>query len=81
MKARIVLEAENREEAKAIADALNPDNSLVPKGMKISTKVRGSHVIAEIRSTGRIQTLTSTIDDLLRCAQTAERTLRSIPNT
>lgn len=81
MRAKIVLEAESPEEAEAIASALNPDNSLVPRGMKISTRSKGSDVVTEIKFSGKIQTLMSTIDDLLKCAQAAERALKSISKT
>jgi len=81
LRAKIVLEAESPEEAEAIASALNPDNSLVPRGMKISTRSKGSDVVTEIKFSGKIQTLMSTIDDLLKCAQAAERALKSISKT
>ncbi len=81
MKARIALRAESSDEAKAISGALSPDNSLVPQGMKISTRTKGSDVITEIKFSGRIETLMSTIDDLLKCAQAAERALKSVSKT
>lgn len=81
MKAKIALRAESLEEAEAIAGALNPDNSLVPQGMKISTRTKGSEVVTEIKFSGRIDTLMSTIDDLLKCAQAAERALKCVSKT
>mgnify|MGYP001069775107 CR=1 FL=1 len=81
MKARIVFIADSRDEAEAMVSALSPDNREVPPGMKISTKSRGSNVVTEIEFSGRIQTLMVTIDDLLKCAQAAERSLKSISRT
>lgn len=73
-----MLHADSRREAEAIASALDPDNVQVPRGMKISTRSKGSKVATEIRFSGRIQTLLLAVDDLLKCAQTAELTLKSI---
>lgn len=81
MNAKIALRAEGPEEAEAIASALSPDNSMVPQGMKISTRTKGSEVITEIKFSGRIETLMSTIDDLLKCAQAAERALKCVSKT
>ena len=81
MRTRIVLEAESAREAEAITRALSPDNLVLPKGMKISVRSKGSAIIAEIIFSGRIQTLMPTIDDLLRCAQAADRTLKSLSKT
>jgi len=77
LKAKITLKAESREEADAIACALNPDNSLVPQGMKISSRARGSEIVTDIEFSGKVETLMSTIDDLLKCAQAAEQALKS----
>jgi len=81
LRTRIVLEAETAKEAEAITRALNPDNSVLPHGMKISVRSKGSDIITEIRFSGRIQTLMSTIDDLLKCAQAADQTLKSLSKT
>jgi len=81
LRTRIVLEAESAREAEAITRALSPDNLVLPKGMKISVRSKGSAIIAEIIFSGRIQTLMPTIDDLLRCAQAADRTLKSLSKT
>jgi tRNA threonylcarbamoyladenosine modification (KEOPS) complex Pcc1 subunit len=78
MKARIALEADSSEEAKAISRALNPDNLKAPRGMRISTSTRGAEIVSEIVFLGRIATLTSTIDDILRCARAAERAFKSL---
>lgn len=78
MRVSIVLRADSRREAEAIAGALDPDNAQVPKGMEIKTISKGSTVVTEIGFSGRIQTLLLAIDDLLKCAQTAELALKSL---
>jgi hypothetical protein len=81
LRARIVFQADSRDEAEAMASALSPDNRKVPPGMKISTTSRGSNVVTKIEFSGRIQTLMVTIDDLLKCAQAAEQSLKSVSQT
>ena len=78
MRAKITFRSNNNKEAEAIASALNPDNHQKTQGMKISTKSRGSRVVTEIEFSGRIQTVIATIDDLLKCAQAAERALEPV---
>ena len=78
MKTKIVFEVGKKREAEAIADALRPDNRQAPKAMTITTRSNASRVVTEIEFHGRIETLMLTIDDLLKCALTAERTLESV---
>ena len=75
LKARITIDLGDPRKAEAIARSLTPDNQASP-GIKIRTKSVGSNVQTVIAIKGRIQTLTATIDDLLRCTQSAEKTLR-----
>jgi len=81
LKAKIVFQADSRDEAEAMASALNPDNQKVPPGMRISTTSKGSKVVTQVEFSGRIQTLMMTIDDLLKCAQAAEQSLKSVSQT
>ncbi|MEM3402212.1 MAG: KEOPS complex subunit Pcc1 [Candidatus Hadarchaeales archaeon] len=71
ISAKVVCEYPSKEIAKAVGRAISPDNLKAPKGMKISTRVRGEKVVTEVRFDGRIETLTATLDDLLACIQTA----------
>lgn len=75
MKAEIEIEYENEKTARALAEALAPDNLETPDGMKIITKSKEQKVFTEISFRGRIKTLIATIDDLLSCLQAAEEAL------
>ncbi|MBS7606280.1 MAG: KEOPS complex subunit Pcc1 [Candidatus Bathyarchaeia archaeon] len=76
MEAKITLICDNGDEAEAISRAVSPDNVEVPRGLLIETRAEGSRVITVIKYEGdNVATFLSTIDDLLSCAATAEKTL------
>ncbi len=66
------------EEAEAIAKAISPDNVKVPKGLSIKTERMGFEVHTYVKYEGRLMTFLSTLDDLLRCASTAEEAIRFV---
>lgn len=75
MRAKIVCAYESDSISRAIAAALSPDNIQVPKGIRVITLARGRQVITEMKMDGRIETLLSTLEDLLSCTSTAESVL------
>ncbi len=78
MQATITLEYVNAKTASSVARAISPDNSTAPKGLDVTTKHQGKCVVTEIRLAGKIITLISTVDDLLECVTTAEKTLHIV---
>jgi hypothetical protein len=64
--------------AAAVADAVGPDNFETPAGLTVQTTQDGTSVITDIRLDGKLPTLIATIDDLLECASTAEKTLLTV---
>ncbi len=78
MEAQITLEYDDEKEAEAVADGVSPDNYKTPKGLTVKT-VRDHNVVhTKIRAEGKMTTFIATIDDLLFCVSTAEKTLRTI---
>lgn len=75
MEAEIILEYENEEVASAIANAVSPDNFRTPKGLTVSTTYKGLNVVTKVECDGKLETLISTLDDLLFCVSVAERSL------
>ena len=75
MRATIRLEYDNSETARAVADAVSPDNSKAPSGLKVKTAQQLNSVVSEIELEGKLATLIATIDDLLESASTAEKAL------
>jgi len=78
LQATIILEYADSKTAKAITNAISPDNLKTPTGLKINTVNNNCQVITDIDYTGKIVTFIATIDDLLFSAITAEKTLRTI---
>ena len=77
MEAEIILEYDGAKVAEAIAKAVSPDNFKTPRGLSIKTKRRANKVLTKIKCCGKLQTFISTIDDLLFCSSTAEKTLQT----
>ena len=78
MEATIKLEYSNPKTADAIADAVSPDNFKTPTGLTIKTERKNSQVVTEMKAEGKLSTFIATIDDLLFCVSTAEKTLRTV---
>jgi tRNA threonylcarbamoyladenosine modification (KEOPS) complex Pcc1 subunit len=78
LEAKITLEYCNEKTAEAIAKAVSPDNHKTPAGLEVKTTQEGTYVVTEIRCKGKLATFTATIDDLLFCASTAEKTVTAV---
>jgi tRNA threonylcarbamoyladenosine modification (KEOPS) complex Pcc1 subunit len=78
LQATITLEYKDEKTAKAIADAVSPDNFKTPIGLQVKTEMENNKVITHIQCKDKLATFTATIDDLLFCASTAEKTLHTI---
>jgi tRNA threonylcarbamoyladenosine modification (KEOPS) complex Pcc1 subunit len=78
LEATIKLEYSNPKTADAIADAVSPDNFKTPTGLTIKTERKNSQVVTEMKAEGKLSTFIATIDDLLFCVSTAEKTLHIV---
>ena len=78
MEATITLEYGDTKTADAIAKAVSPDNFKAPKGLFIETERKGNRVLTEVTAEGKLATFIATIDDLLFCVSTAEKTLCTV---
>ena len=77
MEAEIILEYGEARIAEAVARAVSPDNFKTPKGLSIRTIWKDETVITEIKCRGKLPTFIATIDDLLFCTATAEKTIQT----
>lgn len=68
----------SEEIARAIKEAIQPDNKETPVDTEIGLELSGSSLIVKITSTADIPSFLRTIDDLLVCINTAERALNEI---
>ena len=78
LQATIKLSYTNVKTAEAVTKAVAPDNQVAPKGLKIETVQQSTEVFTEISCEGKLATFTATIDDLLFCASTAEKTIKTV---
>lgn len=78
MEATVTLEYPSEKLAKAVANAVSPDNFKTPPQLAVKTSVEGHRVVTTILCEGKLATFTATIDDLLFSAATAEKTLKTI---
>jgi tRNA threonylcarbamoyladenosine modification (KEOPS) complex Pcc1 subunit len=80
LEADISLAYKSDRQARAVADAVSPDNVKVPEGLTIKTEKQGRNVFTHIRCTSSMLTFTATIDDLLAAVSTAERSISTVKN-
>jgi tRNA threonylcarbamoyladenosine modification (KEOPS) complex Pcc1 subunit len=78
LEAKITLEYKDLKTASAIANAVSPDNFSAPSNLFIKTSIQKNQVFTEIRTEENLSTLIATIDDLLSCISTAEKTIHII---
>lgn len=77
MEAEIILEYDDVKTAEAVAKAVSPDNFKTPRGLSIKTTWKKKKVFTRIECEGKLATFIATIDDLLFCTSTAEKTLQT----
>jgi tRNA threonylcarbamoyladenosine modification (KEOPS) complex Pcc1 subunit len=76
LEAKIILEYKTSKTASAIAHAISPDNFSAPSNLFIKTIRKNTQVLTEMKTEENLSTLIATIDDLLFCVSTAEKTLQ-----
>jgi tRNA threonylcarbamoyladenosine modification (KEOPS) complex Pcc1 subunit len=78
LEAAITLEYDEERVAKAVAEAVSPDNYKTPADLTVKTVRTQNVVLTEIRTEGKMASFIATIDDLLSSISTAEKTLMTI---
>ncbi|MEM3458070.1 MAG: KEOPS complex subunit Pcc1 [Candidatus Bathyarchaeia archaeon] len=76
LEAEIILEYDDERTAEAVANAVSPDNFKTPSGLWVRTVRTGKKVVTQVKCEGKFPTFIATIDDLLFCVSTAEKTLQ-----
>ncbi len=77
LEAEITIFYEDGEFARAIAEAVSPDNVKVPPGLYVKTENRGKSIWAYVKCKRGIKTFIATVDDLLSAISMAEKTLKA----
>jgi hypothetical protein len=75
METEIKLVYKKPREAKAVSEAISPDNLEAPSDLTVQTFWREKTVTTKVKYDGdNVMTFISTIDDILSCASVAEKT-------
>jgi tRNA threonylcarbamoyladenosine modification (KEOPS) complex Pcc1 subunit len=77
LEAEIALDYDDQRVAKAVAEAVSPDNFKTPKGLSVKTTWKDGRVFTRIKCEGKLATFIATIDDLLFSVSTAEKTVQA----
>mgnify|MGYP000029321091 CR=1 FL=1 len=77
-EAQLRLAFRSEEEARAIYEAIRPDNELLPQGLSIEGALSGHVVELHVVCEKGLESLWATLDDLLACVQAAERALEQV---
>jgi len=75
MKAKIRVSFSSPREAEAVSKALQPDDAEAPSYLKVQTTFKGRCVESNIVCEGKLETLISTVDDILGSIVTVKKTL------
>jgi len=78
MKAKIRVSFSNSKEAEAVSKALQPDDEETPSYLKVSTISKGRYIESDIICQGRLDTVISTIDDILNNVVMVKKTLSAV---
>jgi hypothetical protein len=78
LQATITLEYSDQKTARAVAEAVSPDNFKTPVGLRVKTELEKATVISHIECESKLATFIATIDDLLFSVSTAEKALHTI---
>ena len=80
LEAEISLTYKSDRHARAVADAVSPDNVKTPEGLAIKTARRGRNVLTHIKCKSNMLTFIATIDDLLEAVSIAEKSISTMKN-
>ncbi len=81
LEAKIVIQYDDSAKAKAVAEAISPDNFKAPPGLFVKTLLRENAVLTFIKCRKGLPTFIATIDDLLFSVSIAEKTLKTLKKT
>jgi intracellular sulfur oxidation DsrE/DsrF family protein len=79
-KAEIKLICKNKGVAKAISEAVSPDNLKAPRFIKVKTIAKSNKILSKIVCSKKLDSFMYTLDDLISCIQVADKNLGVIEN-
>ena len=78
LEAKLSLAYETEKEAKAVVEAVSPDNVKVPQGLNVKTVRSDYRLLAFVCCEKSLRTFLATLDDLLACISVAEKAFEII---
>ena len=77
-EAELILRYNDEETARAVVEAVSPDNYQALEGLELSVERRKTEITVKVHCSKGVGSLISTLDDLLSCLATAEKTLNGL---
>ena len=77
VESRIEINFSSSETAKAVLQALSPDNKDVPDGIDIQTMGEQQKLTVLVK-TNNVGSMVATLEDIFQCIQAAETTLKEV---
>ena len=77
-EADLKLRYPDEETARAVAEAVSPDNYQAPEGLKLSVEHMGTEITVKVLCPKGVGSLISTLDDLISCLGAAEKALNGV---
>ena len=77
-EAELILRYNDEETARAVVEAVSPDNYQAPEDLELSVERRKTEITVKVHCSKGVGSLISTLDDLLSCLATAEKTLNGL---
>jgi len=77
-EAEIRIHYESSSLARAVRNALSPDDKVPDSQMIVSTKARGQILSVQVKGCEKIETMQMTVQDIFRCIQATETSLKKI---
>ena len=77
-EAELKLQYPNEEIARAVAEAVSPDNYQAPEGLELNVERIKTEITVRVRCPKGVGSLISTLDDLLSCLGAAEKSLGGV---
>ena len=78
MSVQIEIEFDDHLQATRVLDAVAPDNSPLPSGIAIITKIIGNKLVIHIECERSIDSLRATVEDIMSAIDLSMRTIQSI---
>jgi hypothetical protein len=78
VEAELTIRYPNKKTARAVVEAVSPDNYQAPEGLELIVAQRKTDITVKVHCPKGVGSLISTLDDLLSCLAAAEKALNGL---